>query len=105
MSNEKLENPDEYLLFVRVPEEVDNDLGATTEFLERVAKLLSDDDHHIYVEQYRRYDDDQYTGYDEKNPKWPRGIHEYEGEGYRGNSAAGGDKNSLQPMYFCHGKF
>jgi hypothetical protein len=97
MADQKLENPDEYLLFVRVPEPVDDDLDATTKFLDRVARLLSDDDHHIYVEQYRDYN--------EEEPKTPRGKHDYEGEGYRGNSPAGGRKNSLQPMYFCHGKF
>ena len=89
--------PEEYLLYVRIPDEVDGVRDDTVTFLQRVAKLLSDDDEHIYVEEYLTYD--------EENPKLPRGKHNDDGQGYRGNSPAGTRKNSLQPMYFCHNKF
>jgi hypothetical protein len=88
---------EEYLLFVRIPDEVDQSREDTGVFLKRLAKLLSDDDQRIYVEEYITYDED--------NPKMPRGKHEDDGQGYRGNSPAGGRKSSLQPMYFCHNKF
>ena len=94
MSEQK---PEEYLLYVRIPDEVDGVRDDTVTFLQRVAKLLSDDDEHIYVEEYLTFD--------EENPKMPRGKHEDDGQGYRGNSPAGTRKNSLQPMYFCHNKF
>ena len=89
--------PEEYLLYVRIPDEVDGVRDDTVTFLQRVAKLLSDDDEHIYVEEYLTYD--------EEHPKLPRGKHNDDGQGYRGNSPAGTRKNSLQPMYFCHNKF
>ena len=88
---------EEYLLYVRVPDSVDGVRNDTVDFLTRLAKLLSDDEHHIYVEEYLTYDPD--------NPKMPRGNHDSDGPGYRGNSPAGGHKNGLQPMYFCHNKF
>jgi hypothetical protein len=89
--------PEEYLLYVRVPDEVDGVRDDTVDFLKRLAKLLSDDEHDIYVEEYLTYD--------EEHPKKPRGVHDDEGQGYRGNSPSGSRKNGLQPMYFCHNKF
>ena len=89
---------EEYLLYVRIPDDLDLSVEETADFVERVARLLSDDDAKIYVESARTFD--------ENDPKdRTRGIHEFDGEGWRGNSAAGGDKSSAQPMYFCHGKF
>jgi hypothetical protein len=92
------EHPEEeYLLYVRVPDSVDGVRDDTVDFLKRLAKLLSDDDHRIYVEEYLTYDPTK--------PKMPRGNHQDDGKGYRGNSPSGGHKNGLQPMYFCHNKF
>ena len=67
--------PEEYLLYVRIPDEVDGVRDDTVQFLQRVAKLLSDDDEHIYVEEYLTFD--------EEHPKMPRGKHDDDGQGYR----------------------
>lgn len=94
---------EEYLLYVRVPDPEDESLEATAAFLERIAQLLTDDDHHIYVEPYRTYDDTQKTegsphGSGESGVKLD-GVDHFE------DSPDSTNKNSLQPMYFCHNKF
>jgi hypothetical protein len=47
--------PEEYLLYVRVPDPEDEQLDTTSGFLERLARLLNDEDAKIYVEDYRTY--------------------------------------------------
>jgi hypothetical protein len=92
---------EEYLLYVRVPDPEDASPEATNAFLDRIAQLLNDETANIYVEPYRTYDDEQKT----------RGSHgiesgiKDEGVDHFEDSPDSKNKNSVQPMYFCHNKF
>jgi hypothetical protein len=93
--------PEEYLLYVRVPDPEDEQLDTTSGFLERLARLLNDEDAKIYVEDYRTYvEGEQHT-----HGRHGDGELDADGVEHSGNSPDSHKKNSLRPLYFCHNKF
>jgi hypothetical protein len=105
MAKQKAKNPQEYLIYVRVPRFEDDDPKKFARFLEHVANVLSDDDEHVYVESY-----DDYDGEKKARRKADKGDGERtpldNGKGGGGTSnPSGGYRSTLQPMYVCHGKF
>ncbi len=95
---------EEYLLYVRVPDPEDQTDSTRNDFLERLAALLSDEAEHIYVEPYTKDDvNDDNRG--ERDTHGRESGIKARGEDHFKNSVSGENKNSLQPMYFCHNKF
>jgi len=105
MATKKATNPQEYLIYVRVPRFKNDDPEKVASFLEHVANVLSNDAEHVYVESY-----DDYDGGEKTRRKADKGDGERmpldDGKGGGGTSnPSGGYRSTLGPMYVCHGKF
>jgi hypothetical protein len=105
---ESKKTPEEYLLYVRVPNKDGHSLKAINGFLEHIADMLSHDD--VYVEDYMEYDG---TDKKKKGAGGGAGAGAAEaavegaaaGAGGTDDDPAGNRRSALYPMYLCHNKF
>ena len=104
MATKKAKDPEEYLIYVRVPRFKDDEPEKVASFLDHLANLLSDDKQHVYVDSYEGYNGKKKQRSSDKGDGERLPLDE--GKGGGGSSRpAGGYRSTLGPLYVCHGKF